>query len=219
MDCIENTADILVYAIPKVGTKTITASLSRIGILIAKEHSLSGRHPIDSQIEDNASINLRSEILKNHAPIKIITAAREPVSRKLSSFFQDLGSYGISSVMQPSTMFLSQISEFVQQKENAANNITRKDLFDWFDQELKAVFGIDVYAHPFDKEKEYSIIRQNNIEVLVLKLEKLNDLEQVIGDFVGAPHVKLVNANEAIDKPYKYLYNNMRAYKIGRAHV
>jgi glutamate mutase epsilon subunit len=84
------------------------------------------------------------------------------------------------------------------------------DVFEWFDVELKAVFGIDVYDYPFDREKGYSIIEQDNVEVLVIKLEKINSLEQVIGDFVEVSDFKLINSNVSDKKPYKYLYKNMR---------
>jgi hypothetical protein len=90
-------------------------------------------------------------------------------------------------------------------------------MFNWFDNELKAFFGIDVYAHPFDREKGYSIIKQGNIEVLVMKMEKLNSLESVIGEFIGAPQFKLVNDNVGSNKIYKYLYKNVKdAVKIPR---
>jgi hypothetical protein len=90
------------------------------------------------------------------------------------------------------------------------NNPDYGHQFNWFDNEIKAVLGIDVYKHPFNREKGYSIIKQDNIEVLVLKLEKLNTLESVIGEFVGVSDFKLVNINEANSKPVKYLYKNVR---------
>ena len=43
-----------------------------------------------------------------------------------------------------------------------------------------------------------------------MKLEKLNSLESVIGEFVDAPNFRLLNANEGSSKIYKYLYKNVR---------
>ncbi len=80
----------------------------------------------------------------------------------------------------------------------------------WFDTEMKAILGIDVFEHPFDKEGGYSIIKQDNIELLLLKVERLSKLEPVIGEFVGAPHFRLLRANEADDTPLKYLYKNVK---------
>ena len=72
------------------------------------------------------------------------------------------------------------------------------------------MFGIDVFEYPFDKEKGYSIIKKDNIEVLLMKLEKLNGLEQIIGRFAGAPHFKLINANIGEKKQYAYLYKDVK---------
>jgi hypothetical protein len=44
----------------------------------------------------------------------------------------------------------------------------------WFDMEIKGMFDLDVYEHPFDTEKGFSIIRHGNIDLLILRLEDLN---------------------------------------------
>ena len=132
--------------------------------------------------------------IPNANQIKIITLVREPVSRNLSEIFQNLISLrGIN--------FENIISSRL---------IEGRQFFDWFDHELKEYFGIDIYAYPFDKEKGYSIIKEGCVEVLVLKLEKVNFLEQVIGEFIGAPQFKLINDNEGDKKDYKYLYKNIK---------
>ena len=46
---------------------------------------------------------------------------------------------------------------------------------------MKEVFGIDVFAYPFDAEKGYTLIKEGNIELLLMKMEKLSELENVIG--------------------------------------
>jgi hypothetical protein len=92
--------------------------------------------------------------------------------------------------------------------------------FEWFNAELKEVFGIDVYSYPFDKDKGYSVIKWDDIEVLVVKLEKLNELERIVGEFAGAPQFKLLNANEASKKGYRDLYRSIReSVKIPREVV
>ncbi|GAB0120261.1 hypothetical protein Acid7E03_43330 [Acidisoma sp. 7E03] len=82
--------------------------------------------------------------------------------------------------------------------------------FEWFNKELKAVFGVDVYRHPFDQDKGYSIIKHDHVEVLVIKLEKLSCLEGVVGNFVGRPEFKLLKSNEARHKAYYPLYKDLK---------
>ena len=53
----------------------------------------------------------------------------------------------------------------------------------WFDLELKKATGINVYNYPFPKHKGYMTIEENNIELLIMKLEIPDALkERVIAD-------------------------------------
>jgi hypothetical protein len=79
-------------------------------------------------------------------------------------------------------------------------------MFDWFDWEIKEIYGIDIYEYPFDKEKGYSIIKKGNIEIMIYRLENLNKLESIVGDFVGLDDFKLESANTAEQKPYNSIY-------------
>ena len=179
-NAIKSSNWLLIYQMGKVGSTTLRASMDNIGIKSYHVHSF----------------RYLSSYIPNANQIKIITLVREPVSRTLSAIFQnpaDFPNYDMS--------FDSIISRHLMEG---------RLLFDWFDHELKEYFGIDIYAHPFDKEKGYSIIKQGNVEVLAMKLEKLNSLEQVISEFIGAPQFKLINANIGNDKHYKYLYKNVK---------
>jgi len=175
-----------IYQPGKVGSITVYKSILETGINCSHIHTFhKGRN-----------------LVPNTNKIKIITLVREPIARCLSEFFHHL-SFNV----------YAEISF-----ENALIRYLRMSVgrqFNWFDSELKAIFGIDIYAHPFDKEKGYSIIKQGNVEVLAMKMEKLNSLESVIGEFIGAPQFKLINGNEGNNKIYKHLYKDVKnAIKI-----
>ncbi|MDR2889988.1 MAG: putative capsular polysaccharide synthesis family protein [Lachnospiraceae bacterium] len=198
MNEMEST-DILVYQPAKVGSTTIKSSLTKIGVKSYNTHRIATIKEIDGLGD------VFAEISKNRK-IKIITLVREPLIRLLSLFFQVLNTWNLPKIQEEDS-FLELCNKWMEKEGDG--RITSKQ-FEWFDVELKAVFGLDIYAHPFDKEKGYSIIRQGNTEVLVMKMEKLNGLEKVIGEFVGASDFKLINGNESKTKPYKYLYQNVR---------
>lgn len=81
----------------------------------------------------------------------------------------------------------------------------------WFDQELKCVFGTDVYEVPFDHGAGVVNIRRGNIDVLVLKYEKLEHaFRKSIPAFLGAD-VPLVRLNESKHKPYSACYERALA--------
>ena len=48
-------------------------------------------------------------------------------------------------------------------------------VFEWFNVELKEPLGLDIYQYEFDKMRGYQIIEKDNIELLLIKLEKLDE--------------------------------------------
>jgi len=196
---INKNDNILIYQSGKVGSLTVYKSITEIGIACTQVHSFT---------QDNEISDICQNIFKNFKTIKIITLVREPVSRGISLFFELLTYFGEPIIILPGSSYLNTIIDRL--RGNSPGILPLIDEFDWFDNELKTVFGVDIYAHPFDREKGYSIIKQGNVEVLAMKMEKLNSLESVIGEFIGVPQFKLVNANEGDNKVYKYLYKNVK---------
>ncbi|MCL2284592.1 MAG: putative capsular polysaccharide synthesis family protein [Fibromonadales bacterium] len=200
ISAMEEAHNVLVYQPGKVGSLTVCNSIRKIGIPCAHIHLFN--------LSNNEDLNVYRNIFKKYDTIKIVTLVREPVSNLYSRLFYVL--YAISDSNFSYQFFESRnsLEDAIIEGLKSMNPINF--MFDWFDSELKAVFDVDIYAHPFDREKGYSIIKQGNVEVLAMKLEKLNSLESVIGEFIGAPEFKLINTNEADCRLDKYLYNNIK---------
>lgn len=79
-----------------------------------------------------------------------------------------------------------------------------------FDKELKDLTGIDIFDYPFDKEKGYTWIKKENVEILVLKTEKMNENEDIVAQFVEKPGLKYVNARIGEGKFSKYIYRELK---------
>ena len=189
---------VLVFQSGKTGSSTISHSLAVADISNTHIHDLAVfNNPTAFRAPDHVLDALRTQ-----KSVKIITLVREPFSTALSRVFQAVENLGIRSIISQYGTFMNFCLYGLE--------VNTPMLFDWFDNELKAVFDVDVFAHPFDRESGYSIIKQDNIEVLVLKLEKLNSLETVIREFVGASHFKLINANEMENRSAKFLYNSIK---------
>lgn len=77
---------------------------------------------------------------------------------------------------------------------------------DFYEKDYSIMTGIDLLQYPFDKEKGYSIIKENNSEILVYRLDKLNELESTVGKYFGAKDFSLINSNCSDDRIYKSLY-------------
>jgi hypothetical protein len=209
---------ILIHQPGKVGSKTIHSSLSAIKISNYQTHYLNIDNFAEPEIREYFVALLMK--FKKLQPLKIITLVREPLSRNYSAFFQLIGYEFLKFFMQPRKSLADLCVEWMEKYYDYHYLITgynenqykdnRLGYFNWFEKELKAGFGVDLLAYPFDREKGYSIIKQGNIEVLVMKMEKLSSLESVIGEFVGAPNFKLINSNEASDKVTYDLYKKTR---------
>lgn len=60
------------------------------------------------------------------------------------------------------------------------------------------------------RKKGFQIIKKGNVELLLIKTEKLNGCQEVIGQFIGIKNFKWMNANVGTDKPYKFIYNEVK---------
>jgi hypothetical protein len=209
VECAEafvNGNAVLVYQPGKVASTSIAKSLSDIGILNCHVHVLN-RHNFYETVRDDMAAHYDECVksIKNSGTVKIITLVREPVARLVALFLEMQGRTGIGYIVPHGISFMGAIQILLSTMQQPALN-----QFEWFDGELKAVFGVDIYRYPFDREKGYQVIRQGNVEVLAMKYEKLNELEGVIGEFVGAPHFRLASENVGNDKPTKSLYKNIQ---------
>ena len=83
-------------------------------------------------------------------------------------------------------------------------------MYSWFDEELKEMYGIDILDYPFDREKGYSIISENGIKILIIKVERLSQMAEVIGEFLGNQKIELSNKNVGCDKEYAHIYKEIK---------
>ncbi|OEF99782.1 hypothetical protein BHF71_00985 [Vulcanibacillus modesticaldus] len=215
---------IIIYQMGKVGSTSIEESIKNYSKNVIHIHSLYSQNAYDhfknyqsikfyvslkERIRYKIFAYLKRYILRRNKRIKIITLVREPISRNISMFFQDIH------------IPIFEIAKFFDNRyeENVNNEMIYKmyiDKFnheygvDWFDKELKRAFNIDIYDYNFDKEKGFSIIKKDNINLLVIKMEKLNELEKQIGDFLEIEDFKLKNVNISSKKWYADLYKDFK---------
>lgn len=151
--------------------------------------------------------------------LKIITLVREPISRNISFLFQ----------VSPAVLYrqylnggkrddLDNTLEYME--EEFYSNIWHESAEEWFEQDLKKVTGVDVFDYEFDKSKGYSIIKQKNVNVLVLKMESLHENEDVIGEFIGEKNFNLKADNISSNKWYRDLYRSFKSnFKPDQSYI
>lgn len=77
----------------------------------------------------------------------------------------------------------------------------------YFDIEFKGVLGMDIFASEFPKSKGYKIYEGEQFDVLLIKLEALNNCgRDAFKDFLNIDEFKLSNTNVGNEKKYSVLY-------------
>jgi hypothetical protein len=83
-------------------------------------------------------------------------------------------------------------------------------ILQWFDNNIKANFGIDVYAQSFPK-CGYATYSHRNIRLLVMRCEISDDKKvKVIKKFLGLDEFQLSNKNISAQKEYGSTYSDFK---------
>jgi hypothetical protein len=139
----------------------------------------------------------------------IITAVREPIGRNISAYFQNVN----LDIAFPSYSANNSIKdeEIDQAIASFLDNFNHEWPLTWMDTNLKDIFGIDVFEKTFDPAKGYEIYTQDNLKLLLVRLESLNDCySHAFNKFLDIKDFKLVPTNQASDKKYYDLYKAFR---------
>lgn len=198
----------MLYTMAKVGGSTIKQALRDQNKNVFQIHDLSVgmvQSLVNTKTMEylfSLSIpELREAGKQRDTKLKIITAFRDPVMRDISLIFQYF--YVFWYEEYPTHHFAS-VDEaahyFLEHKLKA--NMTQ----DWFDLELKALTGLNIFDHRFNTEKGYLIMQGDWCDVLVLRTDKITDNQDVIAAFTECPELLLKNTNQASAKWYRDYY-------------
>ena len=102
----------------------------------------------------------------------VITVFREPIQRKISSFFQNLDQYK-KQITLNGLSFDSTKVENVLSDSYFLEKLKEED--DWIKNELKSTFNFEVYDNNQIETNGYIIERKKSKNLLVFKMETLND--------------------------------------------
>jgi len=147
--------------------------------------------------------------------IKLITMTRDPVARNISAFFENLPyffGYKISDNLQVKTpgQIATELCKIFKDDFIGQNKIgfIDGDPLTWFDEEIKEVIGVNVYSTPFHREKGYTIFQNKKADLLVMRLEDLDNIfPEAISEFLSISPTKLESTNRGGKKPYAEVYS------------
>ncbi len=187
---LHNDEIILIYQPGKVASSSIYQSIQNYNRYVLHTHVLTG---IGSDKDDLYNlVNLKSG--------KIISLVRDPIERQISAMWQNV----VNINRYSDEVDFSEIENFY------FYDGFENEEFEWFNEQIKEVFHIDVYDYPFDSQKGYTIIEAGKIQILLMKMEKVNELVNVIGNFLGIEQFQLQTSNVSGQKAYRFA---LKAYK------
>ena len=167
-------------------------------------HSVLPEHLIVSTALSNYFYNSCSDVTW-----KIITLVRDPVALQLASIFQNLEISYPMILNKDGTVDTSKANDLII--SYLSNKEPNSNLLNWFDWELRDVFGVDVFSFPFDHELGYKIINNNNVNILIMQFEKINDIfSPAMKQFLEYENLNLPRKNIGSSKKYGDCYQEMK---------
>jgi len=195
----------------KVGSTSVWDALTELGLqpiqlhvldadrisLLTQEHELRG-FDVPDHIRD--AVRVQSLIANPNEKFRIISLVRDPVARNLSALFETWDIYPPSYDEAGGPAKLAEW--FVMNFDYS--------VLKWFDQEIKARAGIDVFEHPFDHGKKRLIIETERAKILIMRKEDSQaEKERNLRDFLEVPDVSLGYSNVTAKKGKSELWGDM----------
>jgi len=186
-----------VLTMGKVAGKSIHAKLKSIPFNVfpvevyhihqINEETLSRNLPGKRHFSVGLSLQKILKKYKNDFKWKFIVGMREPIGCCLSLAFDNINHD--KDVIDISDMICQSIYPYIST---------------WFDVQIKDSLGINIFDYEFNKKNGYSIIKKNNIEVMLYRMENLSQIfSKAMEDFIGIPKLKLSMKNITTKKSFE----------------
>jgi hypothetical protein len=232
--CRRKGEPIIIFQMGRVGSTTIMMSLAQLKPRrpIFHVHFLSAQ-ALDKTSETlkrfcgkhydaNAWCLLESEFLRRRLlekwstrRCKVISFAREPISRNISSFFYNVEKY-IPNYYKACSITTEELTHIYLEQ------FIEHDLpLNWFDQEMKPYFGMNVYACEFPTKAGYKIYVGKSADLLVMRVEDLNKCSgAAFKEFLGIKDFALRTENASAELRYSEGYRDfMREIKLPESYI
>jgi hypothetical protein len=154
----------------------------------------------------------------NDGKWKIVTLTREPIGRNISAFFENLDvelldaghRYHIKSDYYGFDVCVT-IEDMRELEQLFFDRLHHDSPLLFFDQEVKRMFGVDVFSREFPTSRGYQIYEDEKADVLLIRLENLSQCARAaFREFLGIEDFTLTTANVGSAKVYAPLYEKFK---------
>jgi hypothetical protein len=197
---------VFVYSAPKVGSTSIVSSLRLFGM-----DKINIIHIHDEEmlkvLANITDVTVNEIILFNAYlgnDVYVINVYRSPIERKISAFFEKIGSYHFNN------------ADHLVNNYNIVKVINRfNNIFPWIS--LGDHF-IDKYnikiPDSFDHNNKYILLVDNGVKYITLRLKDSSEWGRILTNIFGF-NIYIIKDYESSNKPIKELFNNfIQSYKI-----
>mgnify|MGYP003967221187 CR=1 FL=1 len=208
---------IVIYTLGKSGSSSILSTLQRKFSIfnVYQLHFINCEYIRANHSGGFATRNIdkANKFLRIHSKNKkkYISLVREPVSREISSFYQNRQLY---------------FKDVLSNDFKAINNLIESKGYDlalnWFDYELKNHLNFDVYSQQFDKTKGFSIYKlDSNTELMILRTDCINKIGIVaINKFLNTDIKQIKSANIGNNKSNSLYQKQLKSqFKISEKNL
>lgn len=147
---------------------------------------------------------------------KVVTLVREPIARNISAFYENLAAKRLGSGHQYHIVssYRFEITVDLEDLEPLIALFFEKFDHDtplvYLDREIKGVLGIDVFSSEFPKSKGYKIYEGEQVDLLLLRLESLNECaSDAFREFLNLEDFNLIKANITDEKDDAAIYRKI----------
>jgi len=218
----KKTPPILIYQMGKVGSSTVYQSLKRAKIKNPVYHvhflSYSNLDEVEQyhrRVGAKSSIGsvrfwraLRRKLDQTGITVYVISLVREPVAREISDVFQNMKNHHGELLTKNGEVDVDKTIAALHKNFVNFNEATDYTCT-WFDREILDTFGIDVYASTFDHSRGFTIISNDRIKLLLLRMEDLSEMfEEAMHEFMGLS-IPMVRSNESSSKQHYEAYRSV----------
>ena len=197
---------VFVYSAPKVGSTSIVSSLRLFGInqmIIIHIHD----EEMLKVLAHVSDVSINELILYNKylgKDVYVINVYRSPIERKISAFFEKIGSYHFNNNDENVNTY--KLEKVIHRFNNIFPHIAVGDHF------------MDKYniliPDKFDYNNKYNLITTNGINYITLRLKDSDYWGNILTNIFGL-HIKIIKDYESSNKPIKNLYSRFKQeYKI-----
>lgn len=214
---------ILIYQMGKVGSRTVYTSLSALNLDVPVHHLhfLNGTDHIEKWVQEmyphresypmlRAAKRIRADMLRHpERKWNLISMVRAPVPHEISVYFHRLDAFfrDFETRQANDPAFPREVAEYFM--THAIDDTPTG----WFELQVQELFGIDVYATPFPKERGYATYEKGNVRLLLLRLEDMNRiLVPTVREFLNLPEFEIVRDNIGEEKVYGKVYQEAMSH-------